>query len=70
VRGSDRSILVTYKIKDRQDETKEIVRTSTVTSEKEIETEIQTTMTVIVACSYHEISKKCKKSCLEWGLNP
>jgi len=37
VRGSDRGILVTYKMRDRQDDTKEIIRTSTVTSEKEID---------------------------------
>lgn len=37
VRGSDRGILVTYKIKDTKDETKEIIRNSAVTSEKEID---------------------------------
>lgn len=37
VRGSDRGILVTFKVKDQHDETKEIVRTSTVTCVKEID---------------------------------
>jgi hypothetical protein len=37
VRGSDRGILVTYKIKDRQDESKDVVRTSAVTSENDID---------------------------------
>lgn len=37
VRGSERGILVTYKMKDTQDETKDIVRNCAVTSEKEID---------------------------------
>lgn len=37
VRGSDRGILVSYKVKDQQDEQKTTFRTSVVTSEKDID---------------------------------
>lgn len=37
VRCSDRGILVTYKVKDRNDDTKEFSKTSTVTSENDID---------------------------------